>query len=358
MAFVSVGSTVERLHEILLNYGVEELCSSSTVDISSGYKIFVNGSWIGVHQDSDGLIKNVLEMRRSLMIPKEISIVKDIRNREVRFSTEQGRVQRPLFIVDNNKLRLKKKDVNELMQKKDVEKNVFDDVLKGGFVEFLDVDEEEASMIAMNMSDMKNGFCHTYTHCEIHPSMILGVCASIIPFPDHNQSPRNTYQSAMGKQAIGVYSSNYDIRMDTLSYVLYYPQKPLVTTKALDFLHFKELPSGTNAIVAIACYTGYNQEDSIIMNQSALDRGFFRSTFYRTYSSICKSSEQFELIDMTVTNKKHGDYTKLDHDGLIFPGSNVVGNDIIIGKTALPREIFRFENEDEKKPIMKTDDST
>ena len=113
--------------------------------------------------------------------------------------------------------------------------------------------------------------------------MILGVCASIIPFPDHNQSPRNTYQSAMGKQAMGVYTSNYQIRMDTLAHVLYYPQKPLVVTRALDFLHFKELPSGCNAIVAIACYTGYNQEDSVIMNQSSIDRGFFRSVFYRTY---------------------------------------------------------------------------
>lgn len=122
-----------------------------------------------------------------------------------------------------------------------------------------------------------------YTHCEIHPAMMLGICASVIPFPDHNQSPRNTYQSAMGKQAMGVYATNFPFRFDTQAHVMFYPQKPLVTTRAMDQLHFRELPAGQNAIVAIACYSGYNQEDSIIINRSAVDRGLFRSVFFRSY---------------------------------------------------------------------------
>jgi DNA-directed RNA polymerase II subunit RPB2 len=141
----------------------------------------------------------------------------------------------------------------------------------------------------MTVKDIHKGSGnYNFTHCEIHPSMILGVCASIIPFPDHNQSPRNTYQSAMGKQAMGVYASNYQLRMDTLAHVLYYPQKPLVMTRAMEFMYFKELPSGLNAIIAIACYTGYNQEDSVIMNLSAIERGLFRSVFYRTYVNEAK----------------------------------------------------------------------
>ena len=123
--------------------------------------------------------------------------------------------------------------------------------------------------------------------------------------------------------------------MDTLAHVLYYPQKPLVCTKSMDFLHFKELPAGCNAIVAIACYTGYNQEDSIIFNQSSIDRGLFRSAFFRTYSDTQDKDEQFEIPDFKrCSGRKHGTYDKLDIDGLICPGAQVSGDDVIIGKSS------------------------
>lgn len=134
---------------------------------------------------------------------------------------------------------------------------------------------------------------------------------------------------------MGVYTSNYQMRMDTLAHVLYYPQKPLVATKSMNYIHFKDLSSGCNSIVAIACYTGYNQEDSIMMNQSAIERGFFRSVFFRTYDDSQKSDEQFGIPDPARTSgRKHGSYDKLDIDGLISPATGVSGDDIIIGKTS------------------------
>lgn len=178
-----------------------------------------------------------------------------------------------------------------------------------------------------------------YTHCEIHPAMILGICASIIPFPDHNQSPRNTYQSAMGKQAMGVYITNYLVRLDTLAHVMYYPQRPLVVTKSMEYLHFRDLPAGCMVIVAIMTYSGYNQEDSVIMSQSAIDRGLFRTVFYRSYKDSenkqnIGSVEEFgKPTRSACVGMRAADYTKIDEDGLVAPGLRVSGGDIVIGKT-------------------------
>eukprot|EP00937_MAST-01D_sp_MAST-1D-sp2_P004622 g4622.t1 len=341
MAYISVGSPQAPILEFLEEWGTENLEEIQPQVVQECTKVFVNGNWVGIHRTPAEIATTLKNLRRCHDIDMEVAVVHDIQKQELRLYTDSGRLCRPLFIVEENKLKIKRHHIAKLRDRTEGWK--FQQVLSNGLCEFIDTEEEETAMIAMDPKDLQEDYCHTYTHCEIHPSMILGICASIIPFPDHNQSPRNTYQSAMGKQAMGIYCSNYQQRMDTLAHLLHYPQKPLVTTRAMEHLHFRELPSGVNAIVAIACYSGYNQEDSLIMNQGAIDRGFFRSVFYRTYVEEEKSKsammggldgESFEKPTRdTTTGMRTGDYSKLDDDGLVAPGERVSGNDVIVGKT-------------------------
>lgn len=339
MAYITVGKPASPILEFLDEWGVENLEEISPTAIPNATKVFCNGAWVGIHRDPDQLVSTLKELRRSVTIDPETSVVRDIGERELRLNTDPGRISRPLFVVENQQLVIKKHHIKLLRESETTGVN-WDWLVSNGLVEFIDTEEEETTMIAMFVSDLAhaNGMVLN-THAEIHPALILGICASIIPFPDHNQSPRNTYQSAMGKQAMGVYITNYQTRMDTMANVLYYSQKPLACTQSMKFLSFRELPTGINAIVAIATYSGYNQEDSVIMNQSAIDRGFFRSVQYKTYKDEVQrvredADEQFEKPQRDVCQgMKFANYDKIDDDGLCCPGVRVSGGDIIIGKT-------------------------
>nr|XP_043625222.1 DNA-directed RNA polymerase II subunit RPB2-like [Erigeron canadensis] len=347
MTHITVGSATYPIIELLEDYGKEDFEEISPAVIPQATKIFVNGRWVGIHRDPDMLVRTLRSLRRRVDVNTEVGVVRDIRLQELRIYTDYGRCSRPLFIVEKQRLLIKKKDIQKLQQRETPEDGGWHDLVSNGFIEYIDTEEEETTMIAMTINDLVSArinpdesYSDTYTHCEIHPSLILGVCASIIPFPDHNQSPRNTYQSAMGKQAMGIYVTNFQLRMDTLAYVLYYPQKPLVTTRAMEHSHFRQLPAGINAIVAISCYSGYNQEDSVIMNQSSIDRGFFRSLFFRSYrdeekKTVTLGKERFGKPDRADTMGMRPDahYSELDHDGLASPGTQVGGEDVIIGKT-------------------------
>lgn len=362
MSHVSVGVSVVSILEFLDGWGTDPLEHVSCRSIAKTTKVFVNGNWVGVHNDPDDLVRNLIMLRRRCDIDPEVAIVRDIKGREVRIYADMGRICRPLFVVgEDQKLLIKKRHIDRLHRARAAQFEEYDememseedrtygwsDLYQDGLIELIDTEEEETTMIAMKPSDLglppDEAYSTTFTHCEIHPSMILGVCASIIPFPDHNQSPRNCYQSAMGKQAMGIYLSSFQVRMDTMAHVLHYPQKPLATTRAMEHMHFRELPSGVNCIVGIACYTGYNQEDSLIMNQSSIDRGLFRSSFFRTYNAKAKSrpglydplqDEAFEVpTRSTCIGMKHGSYDKLDVDGLAEPGVRVSSDDVLIGVT-------------------------
>ena len=370
---ISVGSPSDPIIFFLQEWGMEPLEDFNPQESTNVTRVFVNGVWVGVHREPHILVQTMKDLRRRGDISPEITIVRDIREQEFKILTDAGRVYRPLFVVDGGtQLRLSKDHIYSLLN---TEENGltpehpdyfgWSSLVNNGVIEYIDGEEEEMSMIAMTPEDLElsqqsqptdeevadtdaserlkprlMSSAQTWTHCEIHPSMILGISASIIPFPDHNQSPRNTYQSAMGKQAMGVCLTNYSMRMDTMANILYYPQKPLATTRSMEYLKFRELPAGQNAVVAILCYSGYNQEDSMIMNQSSIDRGLFRSLFFRSYFDQERRIgmsvvEEFEKPTRADTLRlKHGTYDKLDEDGLAIPGIRISGEDIIIGKTA------------------------
>ena len=343
MTYVSVGSESSPILEILQEWELEDLENTSPGDIQNSTKVFVNGRWVGIHRAPVRLLRLLRDLRRRADISAEVSIVPVLNDRELRIYTDAGRCLRPLYIVgDDRKLKLKRNKVLRLHNASTVGYG-WNQLLEEGMAEFVDTEEEQTLLIAMTPKQLeKPDPAFLFTHCEIHPSMILGICASIIPFPDHNQSPRNTYQSAMGKQAMGIYISSYQLRMDTNANVLYYPQKPLVQTQAMKYLHFGQLPAGQNAVVAIACYSGYNQEDSVIMNQSSIDRGFFRSVSFKAVTDqespaqFDKSlSETFEKPNLEELERiPYGNFEKLEEDGLVAPGTMVYSTDAIIGKTS------------------------
>ena len=212
--------------------------------------------------------------------------------------------------------------------------------IENAVVEYIDADEQNLSMIAMNPKQLKEenkNRIYKYTHCEIHPSTIFGVLASCIPFPEHNQSPRNTYQCAMGKQAMGIYGTNFDKRMDKTAYVLSYPMRPLVDTRLMNLIQLNKVPSGCQVIVAIMTHSGYNQEDSILVNEGAIKRGLFQATIFSTVKDEDKKIHGDEEIrcrpDPSKTKgMKYANYDKITEEGIIPENTLVENRDIIISK--------------------------
>ena len=282
-------------------------------------KILINGDWIGFSDNIEVLDNYLKKLRIANKVHPYISYMYDnIRNIYYIYS-DRGRCIRPL-IKNNNKLKL--------------ENNWYDYIFKNT-IEYIDVNEINNCLVSTEYSNIKSH----HTHSEIHPSLIMGCIASCIPFANHNQSPRNTYQSAMGKQAIGINMLNMNSRFDTFSHMLYYPQIPIVQTQLMKHLNLNKLPSGINAIIAIGSYSGYNQEDSVIINGDAINRGLFISTFNRCYKSEEKKNQLTGEEDIfckpnisDILFPKPCNYNKLNENGFISNNTYVDDNDIIIGK--------------------------
>ena len=514
LSHVTIHSNPASLHACIDEY-IERIETLKPRDTYRQVKVFVNGTWVGITRDPMRLYHDFKLKKLRGIINIYTSVVFDYPNAEIRICNDAGRMMRPLLLVnqDTNDLFITRDMISRVAAREigwddllthmsDADTDADADTHAHGVIEYIDPDEQAFSMIAMrphhlyrNETDTTSPYIYKYSHCEIHPSTIFGVLASCIPFPEHNQAPRNTYQCldinetvqmsdgrrvpikdvkvgdevmtyhpttfevsitkvvnhfiqanthpvykittisgreiiatedhrfstnegwktvkemmddrelrvgvfdelsivfvriqsivpvsnrmvsdievasenhsfiaadgfassncAMGKQAIGIYVTNYQRRMDKTAYVLTYPHRPLVDTRLMQMIQLAEIPSGAPLIVAIMSYTGYNQEDSVLVNQGAIDRGMFSATIYHTEKDEDKKINGDEEVrchpDASKTKgMKFGNYDKLNQRGVMPANTFIENRDIIMGKVIPikdnrndPTKIVKYED--------------
>ena len=336
MTHITIASDSNPLYEYIEPHLIELNRITDEYDV----KVFINGCWLGNAKNAIHLFENLLQKKRQGIINIYTSITFNYKEKEIRVCNDAGRLTRPLLSIKDNKPYLNL----EIIQKLKNNEIKWDDLLTNtildhNVIEYIDPDEQNMAMIALKPSDLtsESSYIYNYTHCEIHPSTIFGILASCIPFPEHNQSPRNTYQCAMGKQAMGMYVTNFDNRMDKTAYVLTYSMRPLVDTRVMTMIQLDKIPSGAPVVVAIMTHSGYNQEDSILFNQGSIDRGLFQATIYHTEKDEDKKINGDEEIrgkpDKNKTKgMKFGNYSKINNQGVIPENSIIENGDIIISK--------------------------
>ena len=339
MGHITIPTNSSSLYEYVQPY-IEQVNTSSPDVLYNKVKVFINGCWVGVCENANELYNEMKNKKYKGIINIYTSIIFDYKLMEIRICNDGGRLTRPVLRVRENKALLSHEIIDKLKNKEIGWNDLLTSCkINESVIEYIDPEEQNHSLIAMKAKSayLQDNMKINYTHCEIHPSTIFGVLASCIPFPEHNQAPRNTYQCAMAKQAIGVYSTNYDHRMDKTAYVLSYPSRPLVETRVMNFIHLNQIPSGCQIHVAIMTHTGYNQEDSVLVNKGSIDRGLFMATIYHTEKDEDKNIIRDEIIrckpDKTKTKGiKFGNYDKLNNHGFIPENSLVENRDVIIAK--------------------------
>lgn len=372
MTHVTIHSNSAPIHEYVTPH-ITDIHSLTPADMYDKTKVFINGAWIGI-TDSPLELYNMLKNKKYQgIINIYTSIVFDYKMNEIRVCNDSGRLTRPVLRVKDKNVLLTQSVIDKL-NKNELS---WDDLLTNcridnAVLEYIDPEEQSWSMIAMKPNELvvkqDADRIQKHTHCEIHPSTIFGVLASCIPFPEHNQSPRNTYQCAQAKQAMGMYVTNFDTRMDKTAYVLSNPARPLVDTRIMDMIHINKIPSGFNAVVAIMTHTGYNQEDSLLFNKGSIDRGLFQATVYHTEKDEDKQKingdEEIRCKpDPTKTKgMKFANYNKVNGRGVIPENVLVENRDIIISKVTPIKEnrndhtkVIKYEDQSR---VYRTDEET
>jgi len=317
----------EKLIKILSNFKLKKEIEGEGVDV------FLNGRFIGYVEDSKEFVRELKEERRKGELPLQLSIKYDKALDNILLSTEIGRVMRPVIIVENGKLRLTEEHMNLLRQG-----NLkWDDLIKGGIIEYLDAAEEENALVAL----VKKDITEEHTHLEIDKIDLLGVVTSLVPYANYDQSSRLNRGSKTQKQALGLYAANYLCRIDTDVNILHYPQEPIVRSFVYDTLNVH--PAGQNVIVAIMTHEGYNMEDALILNKGSVDRGLARSTYYRPYVSVELNyagglKDEICIPDKDVSGYRiEESYRFLEDDGIVYPEAKLEAGEVVIGKTSPPK---------------------
>jgi DNA-directed RNA polymerase subunit B len=386
----------EQVDEKEIKARLDEMDVFQPEDWTDGDRIHVNGDIYGIHKRGKNLVKQFKNARRRGSIRPEVCIRHDIVNKDIFINTDKGRILRPLLILHDGAPRLTSDDLKAL----DSGEMLFRDLLNRGVVEWVDAEEEEDLLVAprpfilpatapdsckkiagrpltyenvewINMGEegvdhaklkakvkMPNGaeveetfkvpleYDSNNTHVEIDPQLIMGVCASLIPYPEHNSTPRVTGGTAMVKQSLGLPSANYRLRPDTRLHVLHYPQRSIVGTDAMEATQFLQRPGGQNYVVAVMSLHGYNMQDAVIMNRASVERALGRSTFIRTYNAERRRypGGQVEEIEIPGSGleevkglKPVEAYAHLEDDGLPTPEVELEGGEVLVGKTSPPR---------------------
>jgi DNA-directed RNA polymerase II subunit RPB2 len=370
MTHITIYSDSLPLYEYIMP-NVIPIDTITSEELYKKTKVFINGAWVGISNDPQALYLMLKDKKYKGIINIYTSIIFDYKMKEIRVCNDSGRLTRPLLRVKNNNILITKSLISKINNSELNWDNLLtSSKIEDSVIEYVDPDEQNWSMIATGPKDLFeiNDKMYNYTHCEIHPSTIFGVLASCIPFPEHNQSPRNTYQCAQGKQAMGVYVTNYESRMDKTAYVLNYPARPLVDTRIMNMIQLNKIPSGCNVIVAIMTHTGYNQEDSLLFNKGSIDRGLFMTTIYHTEKDEDKQKingdEEIRCKPDPSKTKgmKMGNYNKVNSKGIIPENTIVENRDIIISKITPIKEnrndhtkVIKFEDQSK---IYKTTEET
>jgi DNA-directed RNA polymerase subunit B len=354
-ASISVGMNPDKIKQLLFEMGAVPAYDANEALRTSGAKVFVDGNIVGYCDAAPEIVQTFREKRRAGEISTEVNITYFSKSQtetgEVHANCDEGRVRRPLIIIEKGIPKLQPTHLEKIA----IGEWTWEDLVKNSLIEYLDAEEEENAYVAISPEEVTP----QHTHLEIATYTILGICASTIPYPEHNQSPRNSYQAAMAKQALGVYGTNFHHRVDSRSHILHYPQMPLVETELMEVMGYKQRPTGQNCVVAVLSFEGYNMEDALIFNKASIERGLARSTFYRIYEAECRQylgglKDKFTVPEPGTRGYRGEQYYRLlEPDGIIGLESAVVGGDVLIGRISPPRFLEEYKEFEVKGPSMR-----